>query len=133
MKLRVLVGAVMTAGVLGVTAAPAFAHDCTVPNRPLLAGVKVVGGPSDDDPPIYLSPEVTARLQHQSEDKIMATLHGWVAIDVTGDGVADFGTFSNTPGFVLPAAGRSASDPQPCNGVIDLDTAFEAGCITPSS
>jgi hypothetical protein len=129
MKLRVLAGAVMTAGVLGVTAAPAFAHDCTVPNRPVTAGAKAILDMNGD--PISLSPELLARLQHQSGDKIFSSLHGWLAFDVTGDGVPDVGTFTNTPGFVLPAAERGGTDPKPCNGVTDMETAFDAGCFTP--
>jgi hypothetical protein len=124
---KTVVGAV--SGVVGLVsfASPALAHDCTVPNKPVTAGAKAIIGQNDE--PIWLSPGVEARAQHFDEDKFFSTLHGWIAFDFTGDGTADAGTFLNTPEGVVPAAERGGTDPQPCNGITNLEAAFDNGCV----
>ena len=103
MKLKVGLGAVASGAILMMTAGPAFAHECTNASKdahnPTAGAQLIFGDPVNcpgQDEILGGKPHALALLESGGFPS------GWIAFDVTCDGVADAGTYIVGPGGEVP-------------------------------
>ena len=113
---RIGIVVVAAIGGVGALAGPAFAHECTNANKPAAAGAQVLIGPDDEIE--WATPGLVKRFEHGLIGPDGEGFHGLVAIDVDGDGAADFSTYIVGPESELPEVAQFNGSPD--HGIVNL-------------
>ena len=121
-RTRALIGTAATAALVGLSAAPAMAHQCINPDKRPGAGAQLVFD-GETDEIVWISKGLQSRVNRGLVDLDTGEgFHGLIGIDFDGDKKADITTWIVGPNSEIPA--QAQTNGNPCHGVTNFEIFF---------